>query len=1049
MNNSDRVNPLQLPTNLTIVGVGGCGKRLTMEICKNDWFLDHYSSDGKRLKIYTMDTDANEKINDENQNEKLSEKIISHKGQGNIESRYYYLPSLANISQVSDLANKELVQNVKENPTEPKVNTWWLNDEESENGISFNKLKELDPFVMDDFGGGVHRRRAISKAIFYKVKTEGESSGFPTFSDMGSVAIVVGIGGGTGSGMFIDLARYIRFKKGDSAQLSLFVVLPTTNEGEKEQLNASIALTELEYLNLNERLFNNIIVTSLGPTGYKKGEEAKQEVYEFDAMFPNVFTNFYHIERGDINISDSKTPFSSFIFGNSHNIEYPIEDLKVLKDRYESLINSLELITNKRKELNQHILSYLDDYSISEDASPTKDNLEFIKKEYKNIENVMMHDIAKLLSYNSAETIEYFIHNNIPEDLKHENIKKFDDMISYLSRLMSGSMNVNEAELTDQIDKKLARVVPESIGTLNETAQLFKKVSSIESETTRSSLIELLKGSQNMLSIITSMNTDSKKISDQINELKGELNAKEQALEDIQKLQNESIKKSENKLQEKESDIDNYISLKQRVRALDDKEILIRSKLQHLIDTLESDEIKGRTKEGWLKAANVSEVQQEIKDLSNEFDGRYDNLIKLVENIALYYFYEYQKTNSAKGGIISFIKGDKKKKMKKFEALKKECEAYIKTNAKEWNIQINSPFEFYIPEDFLNKGISKQAYALKDDIISYISSDLDSSIVDKDEFNDILELDNRTEIYAGLKSHLRDAYLKDGGYSDRVESIRKETDAIKDDINKKQNLIDMITNVDKLHESTFGLRKDMSNYYNEFYDISAKVNESSKTKSGTQKSLYRTKVGNIDSKILSLVGDHSDLTNLENDDHGKRELDKLVSEIKATYPSLLENYKLGIHNQMIPISSTERWNFNKAGLVISSRSSYICSTVANSNIASDINSILSLSSSQDAHVITHRNAKNWEVSLTFLAATCFLDNISPLISGGGYWKIYEQNRDNLLHHVLMLQEGNYITRKKLLDVKKAGEVANIKDVQEISEIIEQLYEVKSLPEAFR
>lgn len=70
--------------------------------------------------------------------------------------------------------------------------------------------------------------------------------------------------------MFIDLARYIRALKGESSQIWLFAVIPTTKEGEKEQLNAAIALTELEYLNLNERLFNHIILTSLGPTGYKK-----------------------------------------------------------------------------------------------------------------------------------------------------------------------------------------------------------------------------------------------------------------------------------------------------------------------------------------------------------------------------------------------------------------------------------------------------------------------------------------------------------------------------------------------------------------------------------------------------------------------------------------------------------------------------------------------------------------------------------------------------------------------------------------------------------
>ena len=64
-----------------------------------------------------------------------------------------------------------------------------------------------------------------------------------------------------------------------------------------EQLNAAITLSELEYLNINERIFNYVVLSSLGPTGYKKGEEARVEVHEFDSMFPHILANFFHIEK--------------------------------------------------------------------------------------------------------------------------------------------------------------------------------------------------------------------------------------------------------------------------------------------------------------------------------------------------------------------------------------------------------------------------------------------------------------------------------------------------------------------------------------------------------------------------------------------------------------------------------------------------------------------------------------------------------------------------------------------------------------------------------
>ena len=291
-------------------------------------------------------------------------------------------------------------------------------------------------------------------------------------------------------------------------------------------------------------------------------------------------------------------------------------------------------------------------------------------------------------------------------------------------------------------------------------------------------------------------------------------------------------------------------------------------------------------------------------------------------------------------------------------------------------------------------------------------------------------------------------YLEKDGYFIKSKAITEEIESLRDTVIEKKSLSEMMASVDELHERTFNSRRDINKQYEAYYNFLSAINEKTKSQNKTDKSLYRTKVGEINPKILSLVGEMSDLTNLDNDENGITELNNLFYEIKATYPSLLENYKLGIHNQMIPISTTERWNFGKVGLVITSRSSYISSSVANSTIASDINAILSLKSSQDAHVITHVHAKPWEITLTFFAATSFLDNISPLTSGGGYWKIYEQNRDNILHHVLKLQDGQYIIRKKLLDVKYAGEIANSeRAAQNVVPLIEDLYEIKKLRDA--
>ena len=49
----DSRQSLKYPTNLTIIGLGGCGKKLAREICDYDWLLHYYSKGRNKLKIYT------------------------------------------------------------------------------------------------------------------------------------------------------------------------------------------------------------------------------------------------------------------------------------------------------------------------------------------------------------------------------------------------------------------------------------------------------------------------------------------------------------------------------------------------------------------------------------------------------------------------------------------------------------------------------------------------------------------------------------------------------------------------------------------------------------------------------------------------------------------------------------------------------------------------------------------------------------------------------------------------------------------------------------
>jgi len=134
------------------------------------------------------------------------------------------------------------------------LKAWWL-----ERGNS-DILGPLDGLTR----GGVDRKRGLTKAIsrISEWKSDPLSDVEQSIGGQNEsmVAIVVGLGGGTGSGLFLDLARRI---KQAGATVTLFGVLPTPSGRDDDDVlaNAYSALSELEYLALSkENYFRNILL---------------------------------------------------------------------------------------------------------------------------------------------------------------------------------------------------------------------------------------------------------------------------------------------------------------------------------------------------------------------------------------------------------------------------------------------------------------------------------------------------------------------------------------------------------------------------------------------------------------------------------------------------------------------------------------------------------------------------------------------------------------------------------------------------------------------
>lgn len=1039
---------LRFPTNLTIVGVGGCGKKLAREVCNYDWLLDYCSDNGNKLNIYTMDTDIAESRADQELADKIRKKVNASKNPVISEFVSCHLPQLANVSSACDLTSSKVSESIKRTRS---IKTWWLHDPDND-GITFQDLKDIDHKVTDDFTGGVHRRRAISKAVLYKVLSQGQTKGWPDFSVPGDTAIIVGIGGGTGSGMFIDLARAIREKRKENT-ISLFAVLPTTSEGEKEKLNAAIALTELEYLNVSheERLFDHVIFVSLGPTGYMNGDNESKVLHDFDSVFPQILVNYFHVQNSDLHLDDTEKSYSSFVFADSHVIEYPVEELRNLKKQYNDIVDELGKIVEEKNKLNENIEELLTDKkiigilansTIREQATPTVDVFEFLKTEYRNIEKVWKNKIATLLKYHSVEKIEEYIKYNIP-DTQFEKIGKYDDFTSYISQVKNCNQNVESHELKDETDKKLSLLIPTALETLERTSNLFKRLAVVENEECRSVLINILKGKKEISPLVGTL-----KIKRQ--EIEVLVTKREELEQEIAKL-NSQCNEVEEKIELILNDIDSFLASYEQIREilkkLPDNEKNLKNKLDEYIDKLKSGKVKEKRKDSWYSSAGRNQLRDEIESVSSDIGLNLESLNKFMDNVTDYYYYKYMLEEIDKFSMKRFLIGNKQALKSKYTQEKGKAEDYINSNKKDWGIVIAPPFEIIIPEDFLTLGVIKKSEELIKQISNSISRDLNKYSISIETMKKICESGDRVKIRQNLREYLRGLYLDDIGYFKNKQKLDEEMRVLDEEIKEKNDQLYMLEKVEASRNGTFKTRDTLLNEYTKFNNYYMDINK--EIKAETTRGVYKTRFGNVNPQILSLIGNESNLGNLDQDANGKSELDELLNLAKSRYQNLFESGKLGVNSLRISLSDTEKWNFDKAALVVSSTSGYVRSELMKSNMRREVNSSLSLRNPDDALFTTHGHTKPWEIALTFFAASSFFDNIYPLVAGGGYWEYYERNKENILHHVLKLQDGKYITREAILSSEAAGKIANNDNVREISRQVMGLYKTKSLKEALK
>jgi len=339
-----------------IFTIGGAGKDIGMELLESDWILEEIlrpRRDPKQLTITFLDTAEEERDDDLDRIEAIRQRRDELKADlrdtnqgrvGDIDIRYKLITENIMLNSRIDLTGEDVVPRIAAgNGIEEK--NWWIKEDHIEENLNFAK--------------GAVRKRGLGKAMYYKSYAEDDE--LATLIDIpskGEVAIIGGLGGGTGSGLFTDVATELA-EKMPTADITLFGVLPNHTEGLRESANAFAALSELERLSLeDDQLFKDRILMPIDPTGFdgKRGNrvESDELLEQFDEAAVYLIAGYYNTQ-GMEDVFSGSPQFAPFTIGIPQILRYNIDAVQEARGTFQELLDTKEAAMDAEQEIYEEV----------------------------------------------------------------------------------------------------------------------------------------------------------------------------------------------------------------------------------------------------------------------------------------------------------------------------------------------------------------------------------------------------------------------------------------------------------------------------------------------------------------------------------------------------------------------------------------------------------------------------------------------------------------------------------------------------------------------
>jgi hypothetical protein len=1022
-----------------IFAVGGAGKAIALELLESEWVLKDLLQprpNPASLTVTIIDTAEGEENSDRQRLQRVRERINEKEAElrdtgggrtGNIDIEYKLITEDIHLSGSIDLLGDEAVPRIAAGNGMDEEN-WWIKEDHINENL--------------DFAKGVVRKRGLGKAIYYKAYAEDDQiSSYIDLPEKGKVAVLAGLGGGTGSGILVDLATHLQEKQ-RTAEITLFGIMPNHTEGIKENTNAYAALSELEYIALNnDHVFKDRVIIPIDPTNFdgKTGNRIQTDKYleELDEAVIYLLASYYNTQNLEDPFADAPQ-YAPFIIGIPQVLRYNVEAINEARERFRDVLNAKTEALQIEEEIYSRIDRFLTKHYDENEESGLRDlDRTDLKERVEEVESWLEFDLFQELEYHSIDVFE-----NIVREAKEESNEIIEqvDIISGSIRAVD-TTSKETGTFVDDIDEHLAEVLETELSLISRRKGIFERRKVIEDNRIRDAVEYLLGVGDTNAAPGVKLQRLEAKLEDVEDRYESVDETLQQTIEELEATRDEQSAEIERLTSDWIRDIEDEVSQLQNIDV---------QKVQSLLTTLQTqlDEFMQYV----INAASETEVEQVVEQ---EIHETLEELASELESVGMDI-------------------GDKRRDITgSLSELKRAKKAFLLMNQEEGTIEKITPWDssteeerqqankdFRIQRNNLNeKGVfqvgpptgnfgAKLTYdvqRLVDDVVTK-EQQLKESIIDsirtrvenlppkQQEALDTELSGDRPEIDQ-LREIARRVFRLEVGETEDIENRKQELEEELDELQQRKSIYEPAI---ELFQEVNNRREGWEEKNSEFRQELAQHDDEREQQVATQEEEYVYVKSIKPADIFRATGNEniaeSDLfANEEENQRVRSNLEELAKNARNQQYTGLKRRKI----------AKGRSRYSDLKVRVAATSPAISQIDPEAlDFEEMFRGAFDLGASGKRVESPFTSWRKdiggaWDISLSVFISGVFLDNIRKVVQADGYHAGYKQRRqdigdDILVHHSHGLDEGYYVRRDELLNMEANQDIAfYLQDEQEI------------------